>query len=167
MILIIGRFQPLHNGHARIIRHAYSEDKKLVIVIGSSNKQEEIDNPFTEKERERMIKAFLAKENIDAKIIGVPDIPEDEEYVDLVNKKAGVPDKIVTGNKWTEQLYREKGFAIETTERYDNISATDIRNAMATGKEWKGKVPEEVAEVIMDIDGERRVRQLFAGFNRC
>lgn len=162
MILILGRFQPLHKGHGKVIQEAYSEDKDLVIAIGSSQKKGDKRNPFGAEERKRMLKSFLISKGIKANTVLIPDIPSDERYVEHCNMYIGrKPDKVVTENEWTERLYREKGYPVEKTQRYYGISSTEIRKAMAEGREWRDKVPRAVVVVLEDIKAEERIKELF------
>ena len=57
--LIIGRFQPLHNGHMEVIRKCAAESKDLTIGIGSAQYSHECDNPFTAGERYLMLDEVL------------------------------------------------------------------------------------------------------------
>lgn len=59
-VVFIGRFQPFHNGHLKILKHALDRAKKsVVVVLGSANSPRTIKNPFTADERRDMIKACL------------------------------------------------------------------------------------------------------------
>ena len=49
------------------------------------------------------------------------------------------------------------------TPRYFGISSTLIRKNIAEGKEWTDMVPQQVKEKVREIDGEQRIRDLFAG----
>jgi bifunctional NMN adenylyltransferase/nudix hydrolase len=55
LLVFIGRFQPFHNEHKRIIDTAVSKADKSLILVGSSGKARTIRNPFTFHERKRMI----------------------------------------------------------------------------------------------------------------
>lgn len=59
-IMLIGRFQPLHNAHLEIIKRCTALTDQLVVVVGSANQPRTYKNPFTYSERERMIKAATA-----------------------------------------------------------------------------------------------------------
>jgi bifunctional NMN adenylyltransferase/nudix hydrolase len=60
----IGRFQPFHNGHLHVMREALARCNEVIVVLGSSNEPRSIKNPFTDAERETMIRASLdASEN--------------------------------------------------------------------------------------------------------
>ena len=59
-IMLIGRFQPLHNAHLEIIKRCTALTDQLVVVIGSANQPRTYKNPFTYDERARMIKAATA-----------------------------------------------------------------------------------------------------------
>ena len=54
-IMLIGRFQPLHNAHLEIIKRCTALTDQLVIVAGSANQPRTYKNPFTFEERKRMI----------------------------------------------------------------------------------------------------------------
>jgi bifunctional NMN adenylyltransferase/nudix hydrolase len=72
-LVLIGRFQPLHNAHLEIIKRCTALTDQLVIITGSAAQPRTYKNPFTSAERERMIKAATSglamqvyvEENID------------------------------------------------------------------------------------------------------
>ena len=58
--VVIGRFQPFHNGHAKMVSEALKESKQVYILIGSSNAYPNVINPLTAKERQAMILRWIA-----------------------------------------------------------------------------------------------------------
>ena len=60
--VFIGRMQPIHNAHLKVIKMALSEVDKLVIVLGSACQAKTIKNPWTTQERSEMILSCLSKE---------------------------------------------------------------------------------------------------------
>lgn len=72
-LVLIGRFQPLHNAHLEIIKRSTALCDKLIVITGSAAQPRTYKNPFTSDERERMIKAatsglaisITVEENID------------------------------------------------------------------------------------------------------
>jgi nicotinamide-nucleotide adenylyltransferase len=161
MILILGRFQPFHNGHLKVAREAFKEDSDIVIAIGSSQKHDEKDNPFSAQERRQMIGQTMEANNIPARIIEVPDITCDSTYADHVAKIAGaMPDKVMTENQWTIDLFSSKGCKVLKTPRYFDISSTDIREKIAQGSGWHDLVPPEVVNAIEENKGVERIRKL-------
>lgn len=68
--LFIGRFQPLHDGHVRLIGSAIDEGKDVCVAIRDTKRSE--DNPFSYRRRRRMVKKALPM----AKVIRIPDISE-------------------------------------------------------------------------------------------
>jgi nicotinamide-nucleotide adenylyltransferase len=163
MILILGRFQPLHKGHMKVIKDAFDEDKHITIAIGSAQRSDDSHNPLSGEERKRMLEAALKAEQIKARIVLVPDIPCDSTYVRHVEEMIGCkPDKIITENTWTIELYRKEGYDVHVTPRYFGISATDIRRRMVTGEEWESMVPEHVAEMLKKSGFVTKLRKLHA-----
>lgn len=63
-IVYIGRFQPLHNAHMATILRALEMAKNVVIVIGSANQPRDEENPFTQEEREQVIREALMDHSV-------------------------------------------------------------------------------------------------------
>ena len=59
-IMLIGRFQPLHNAHLEIIKRCTALTDQLVIVAGSARQPRTYKNPFTFDERAQMIRNATA-----------------------------------------------------------------------------------------------------------
>jgi bifunctional NMN adenylyltransferase/nudix hydrolase len=55
-LVLIGRFQPLHNAHLEIIKRSTALCNKLIVITGSAAQPRTYKNPFTSYEREQMIK---------------------------------------------------------------------------------------------------------------
>lgn len=56
----IGRFQPFHNGHLALLRHALASAAQIVVVIGSAHQARTPKNPFSWQERAEMVRLALA-----------------------------------------------------------------------------------------------------------
>jgi bifunctional NMN adenylyltransferase/nudix hydrolase len=65
---IIGRFQVprLHAGHQHLIKSAYRQCDKLIILLGSANKASSVKNPYTFRERVAKITSVLPSMGLDA-----------------------------------------------------------------------------------------------------
>jgi bifunctional NMN adenylyltransferase/nudix hydrolase len=59
-LVLIGRFQPLHNAHLEIIKRCTALTDQLVIIAGSANQPRTYKNPFTFEERAQMIRNATA-----------------------------------------------------------------------------------------------------------
>jgi len=56
LLVFIGRFQPFHVEHKRIIDTALEKAKYVLVLVGSAGKARTIRNPFTFQERTQMIR---------------------------------------------------------------------------------------------------------------
>ena len=65
LLVFIGRFQPFHFGHKRVIQHALEQAHDILILVGSSHQARTIKNPFTYDERRLMIEQSLDPTEID------------------------------------------------------------------------------------------------------
>ncbi len=54
-LVFIGRFQPFHHGHAKVIETALESANHVIVLIGSSNRARDWYNPFTYEERASII----------------------------------------------------------------------------------------------------------------
>lgn len=57
--ILIGRFQPAHNGHMALLRQALAQAHQVVVVLGSAGQARSAKNPFTAEERTAMLRAAL------------------------------------------------------------------------------------------------------------
>jgi len=63
--VFIGRFQGFHAGHNIVIQKAFEVAQNVIIVLGSHNCARTLDNPFTSKEREIVIRSVLTPEQLE------------------------------------------------------------------------------------------------------
>ena len=63
------------------------------------------------------------------------------------------------------QLFKEAGIRVQSPEMYERetLSGTEIRRRMLTDEPWKSLVPPEVIQVLDEIDGVGRLRQISRG----
>ena len=161
--LFIGRFQPFHNGHLKIIKDASKKYSEVIIGIGSSQYGHTIENPFTNDERKLMIEKSLNKIGVkNYKIVLIPDIHNPPKWVDYVLSIISDFDVVITNNDFTKQLFSEKGFSIKETPLYskDKYSGEVIRGKIKNDENWENLVPTEVFRIIKKIKGVNRIKQL-------
>lgn len=60
----IGRFNPFHNGHAHVLKHALETSKLVILLLGSAGLARSLKNPFTFDERREMVSRWLATADI-------------------------------------------------------------------------------------------------------
>lgn len=81
--VVIGRFQPFHNGHVELINKALETSDNIIIFIGSCKTPRTIKNPWTFIERRSMITQYLSSIYSNWDIIG-----EDGNYNLFRNKES-------------------------------------------------------------------------------
>ena len=127
-LVLIGRFQPFHRGHAALIDAALahasttvvtsdsgdgnSSDGRLRIGIGSSNRMESIENPWTWEEREQMLRIWLesAYPDADVDIVAIPDIDDPPNWVSHASRYHGEAGQLFTSDERTTELYAAAGW---------------------------------------------------------
>lgn len=159
--LFLGRFQPFHNGHLRVVREASEEYDEVVVVIGSKQYSRTQDNPFTYKERFEMITTAIAEEGIgNVKVFGVENINDNDEYVKHLEKFVPKCEVFFSGNTLTEQLFSEKGYKVKILPRYEKVSATQIRKMIVKGEDWTKFVPKCVAKILKRIKAKEILKKV-------
>ena len=168
--ILMMRAQPLHSGHKELIRKAYKQCQKLLILVGSANSARTILNPFTYLEREKVICQFIdfefsTKPNI--AVIPVNDYKySDSQWLSdvatIVNDFTSPQDEVVlfgfmkNGNDYLNWFPQYKYENIES--RYD-IAATGIR------ENWfKNQRHNFAPEVLADWDCFEKEKATFANY---
>lgn len=86
--VLIGRFQPFHNGHAALLKMALEAAPRVVVVLGSSFHARSPKNPFTWQERATMIASTLSDEQKErVSFAAVRDYYEDGRWADAVRRE--------------------------------------------------------------------------------
>ena len=163
--LYVGRFQPFHLGHLHGVRYCLSKVDDLVIVIGSSQKSHEPENPFTAGERATMIRDALQEAGVDCSryfIIPVSDVEMHSAWVAHVCAQTPKFEIVFSNEPLTRRLFEEAGYPIEGIpfKDRDRYWATEVRNRMRHGGDWEELVPRAVARYLLEINGAKRVSEL-------
>ena len=163
--LFVGRFQPFHYGPLHAIEAILKEADELLIVVGSAQMSHEPDNPFTAGERLEMIKYALDAAEIDKDLymlIPIPDAPAHRVWVSQVESQTPRFDVVYTNQPLTRRLLVEAGYEVRGIELYERerYEASEIRHRILRGEDWRDLVPPEVYDVVKEIGGEERIRDL-------
>lgn len=163
--LIIGRMQPVHNGHIQIIKKTLEEVDELVIGIGSAQLSHTITDPFTAGERIMMLTQALAENKIDPRkyyIIPMEDISLNSVWVSHIKMMTPPFNAVYSGNPLVKRLFYEEGYEINSPPLFDRevLSGTEIRNRMINDQDWKSLVPDSTRYIINEIDGINRIKDL-------
>ncbi len=161
--LVIGRFQPLHVGHVKMIEYASEKSNYLVVGLGSCNKSMEWENPFTAEEREEMIKESLSLDT-PYEIKRIPDFGDDREWVEWIKGNLGF-EALLTNSDNERRIFEEAGLEVDSVPFYDRekYSATEVRRRMLEDEDWAELLPVGSVKVISRIDGVYRVKELAKG----
>jgi len=163
--VLVGRFQPFHNGHLEAVRHALQKVDYLYVVVGSSQRNYERDNPFTAGERIAMIKAALDSGGVKPEkwmAIPIADTESHALWPEILKLTVPPFDIVFTNDGLTTRLLKEHGVRVEAVPYLDrsSYSATNVRNGILEMKDWEKLVPQPVAAMVKSIGGVERVRSM-------
>jgi nicotinamide-nucleotide adenylyltransferase len=157
--ILVGRFQPMHIGHLKVIKWVLKEYDKVIIVIGSSQDSFTEKNPFTFEERKKMIQNTLRSEKIKKnkyKIIDIPDVYDDKKWVENILKKAKF-DVVLTKNVWTKRCFTEAKIPVKPHPMFGSVSVSKIRKMIKNNEKWEKYVPKEVENIMKKINLKERL----------
>jgi nicotinamide-nucleotide adenylyltransferase len=163
--LLVGRFQPFHLGHAKVVR-AIQQDRPsaaVVLAIGSADESFTWTNPFTAGERFEMIDRTLGSDpTLRVHIVPVADIHRHAQWVRYLESMLPSFDRVYTNNPLTRQLFEREGYAVESPPWFSRkkFEGAHIRTRLASGRGWRPLVPPPVAEYLAQIDAPRRLAML-------
>ena len=161
--LIIGRFQPVHWGHVGLVEWVRSDASEVHLGIGSSQFSMTRENPFSAAERRRMLEAADGALGLKvARTDEVPDIFDDEKWVEHVEACCGKFDVIYSNNEWTAGLFAQAGYEVRPApmferERYEGAKLRESVRAHGLGA-LTDLVPPPVMQVLKELGAESRIR---------
>ncbi|MEM2056460.1 MAG: nicotinamide-nucleotide adenylyltransferase [Thermoplasmatales archaeon] len=161
--LLIGRFQPFHNGHLWLVDKIVKEYGSIIIGIGSAQESHTLVNPFTAGERQYMIQKALESNSIrDYYLVPIEDIYRNSLWVSHILSLTPPFDVAISGNPLVKRLFKEAGITVIEPEMKSReiYSGREIRKKIINGEPWEYLVPAEVSKVIMEIDGVKRMQDL-------
>lgn len=160
---IIGRWQPFHLGHLTLVQFLAEQYERVVVVIGSANRNYEPDNPFTAGERQRMIHESLEE----AGVKGVKIRWASDQYDNLKWARSIVRlthCEVVACARKFHPVFRAFNCDTITTPKWNrsNYRGTYIRTAMMQqaipdSDPWLALVPPATARIISEIQGIPRI----------
>lgn len=157
--LVVGRFQPLHNGHVQLVKLAQEQCGNVVIAVGSTNAKPSARNPFTFEERREMLQAVFPA----VPVFDVPDIHDREAWVAHLLRITGPIDKMYGNDENSLSLFEAAHIPVVRpglVER-ETWEATAIRALMAEDDpSWRKLVPKQVAQLLDTWDAPRRLRTM-------
>lgn len=129
----LGRFQPYHEGHHRVVEWA-REEYDVVLALGSPQQDRTAENPLTATERETLISACQP----DVELVRVPDENRGEEgypvWAERLVQRTDA-DVVCSRNELVQRLVRERTTArIEEQPEFDPERFSGRRSAVVSGQ---------------------------------
>ncbi len=170
--LVIGRFQPLHNGHVALIQKAMDDNDVVLVLVGSQNKLTDYRNPFDIETRLGLLKEhFNQYDKMYFK--GMDDYPNDEQWVeDVISRVNTINDNPTATTVYTsekdEDFYRTNFIYNVEVSPSKGLNATDIRASVYDGKSTMYvNLPSEVVDYVEQWKTTIEYNRLYNEFYLC
>ncbi|MGC9117621.1 MAG: nicotinamide-nucleotide adenylyltransferase [Thermoproteus sp.] len=161
-VAFIGRFQPLHLGHVKVLEWLSERYDDVVVVIGSADKGITRDNPFTVGERIEMFLRTFDKRFV---LCAVPDTNGGSSlWGAYVRHWCPRFEVVFSNNGYVKAALRYAGVDVREHPLFNReiLSGKHIREMIALGdQKWRELVPRSVSDLIDEVDGVRRIRDLY------
>lgn len=142
-IVIIGRWQPVHNGHVKILNKATELSQNIIVVVGSINQPRTYKNPFSFQERVDLIKSCIRIDDLHTfKFVGVEDNLYNEDSW-IKNIQEQVKEQSVPGSTALLGHYKDESsyylnlfpqWEFIDSGNVDILNASDIRDLYFSDK---------------------------------
>lgn len=144
----LGRFQPFHKGHKKVVENQRQEFEDLTIVICDEESRTE-ENPLNFQERKEIIENCFPE----LEILTLENYENDKEWMEKLKEKAD-PDVIISRSDWTNEAV-EQSSELEVVEQelHDReiYSGTEARRRIRSGEEWRYLVPRCAKQKIEEL----------------
>ncbi len=163
--LFVGRFQPFHLGHLSALKQGLQIVDKIILVIGSANKNFSLDNPLTIDERLEILKTVINTEKLKNKIkllTTVDDIADNLAWADKLIHDLP-PFQVVIGNNNLNNLlfsYRKIDLFHPKLTQREAFQGQIIRQKVIKGQKWQHLVPEATLPLLKKFGFKKRLRSL-------
>ena len=136
--VVIGRFQPFHNGHLALLREALACAPRVIVLMGSAHQARSPRHPFSWTERAEMLSLALTpaeRERVD--VVPLRDLYDETRWVQAVRaavqQHVGNADVTLVGHfkdATSDYLRRFSPWQLHSLPRQHRVDATDLRAAL-------------------------------------
>ncbi len=158
-----GRFNPPHKGHMSVIKKLNGK-YNLIVAVGSAEYKNERDNPFSGKERKKMVESYLKELKINnVRVVALNDGKGSMTWaIDNLIRRCK-PDVLFLSNEKGSVIRKARSkVKILIFKRKGNVSSTLIRNRIAHDDEsWRNLTGKSVGRLIVKLDGIKRIKQAY------
>lgn len=154
--IVIGRFQPFHNGHKYLIEKAFEYCDKIFIMVAGANLNDE-NNPYSSKKRLEIVEKFVEKEGLTEKVIKVfshNNHPDDTIWLKRLLKKTGPVEVVIGDNEWVNGIFEDANIPAVRIgyHKRRTLEGKKIRKLKERNGKWEDRVPHYLVGHISSLD---------------
>lgn len=174
--VVLGRFQPLHNAHVKLLERAFEVAHTVIVVVGSHRSTSTVKNPFTTDERYRMIDSSLsvsqvartfltcAKDSLYNENLWLTDVQTRVSRITGEDKKIAIVGSLSDDSSYYLKSFPRWKWVFEP--QLSKYHATDIRRMWFEGDDtWKKQVPTAVVRALIEKKEKPEFQDLLSEYN--
>ncbi|MDY6778923.1 MAG: adenylyltransferase/cytidyltransferase family protein [Candidatus Nanohaloarchaea archaeon] len=157
--VIVGRFQPLHEGHVEMIDAVLDDFEEVYLGVAVCDDEPTEENPLGYGDREAIFDEVYGEE---VETFPVEDAEDCDRGVAQVESYVGEGFIAVTGNEETKACFESHGYSVHEPPLYDRetYEGEKVRSEAQNGGDWKRLVPDDVASYLDEVGFEERLAAL-------
>ena len=146
--IVLGRFQPFHNGHAFLVAQAAAAfpDEPVMVAVGSAQSEWEPDNPWSAEDRAAMVRVWATSCGLEVEVCMIEDINDPPNWVNHARKHHG-EGVLVTSDESTSTLYKDAEFPVHDV----------VLNERERYEGWRVRQTAKMLSTVYDDDAVREV----------
>jgi nicotinamide-nucleotide adenylyltransferase len=158
--LLVGRFQPFHDGHRHLVDRIAADVDEVIVGVGSADASHSVRNPFTAGERIVMITNVLERFEMTSYVVPIEDLNRNSVWVSHAESMCPPFDVVFSNNPLVVRLFDESDYEVRDTALTDRdrLKGSEIRREIIAGNAWRDRVPDPVVAAIEEIHGAERLR---------
>lgn len=163
--LYVGRFQPFHKGHKKVVERLDNRHDELVVAIGGPELSYSERHPFQIGERIQMIKESVSIDFDSTYLLPIPDIDNNSLWVGRIENYTPEFSVVYSNNELVKILFEDSGYNVKGIDWVDRnrLSGTEVRERMIGDNDWRCLVPSSVERIVDKNNGVDRINRVSNG----
>ena len=164
--LYVGRFRVFHKGYLQTVKHILNQrHSTLIIAIGAAEQSHRLDNPFSGRERARMVASALIEEGLHqhVHIVQIDETSVDYgKWARYVETMCPPFQLVYSHSELVRSLFQRLGYQTRAVPVFTNpeYSFDLVTRRILSAQPWEHLIPTGVTRMIKEAQLLQRIRDM-------